>query len=739
MSIWIKRIEISSFGKLRDLSLSFENPSSDGTEAGGEGIHLLEAPNESGKSTIASFVKFCLYGFANSRSQSIAENEKKLYTPWDSAKAEGRLWICKGDKEYRITRSAVGGKETVEFADAATGKPVPGDAVPGVALFGISEEVFARTLFLKQADPPVSKETVLAEQLQNIAVSPEEQISSAKAADVLQKARNELRARAMGGGILPKWEKEQSDLQSRLNEAAQTADAISALRSDLQRQQELLEKNRVQREQVANEIRNLDAWDAKTEAERLRGLEEQVAGAEADYRKASDLIASRGEEDSPFLMGLLRKNNELEQLRLEKAEREQTLTKLEAEASELDQDLKPEEAEKASRKRKELLIGRIALGLCAAVFVVLAVLLWKNSLVAGIVLAGAALLALAGCACCFLLVNRLAKKYGAENEKELIKRIGEVPETETKRADNAGRQADERNALRTAEERERAIREEIESGIRSYRVELGTDFSSQLQELIQACQDVARLDTRRKEAGTAFAAALGGRSIEALEEAAKGAKEPPRPREAADRDRRFLESQKETLSEQERDKSIRLAGLEAKAEDTALLTGKLEALTELIRDGQRKYDAYGEAKKGIEEAADRMKSRIAPQIGERAGLYFCAATDGAYRTLDMDTSLSMTAGAGGVRHEADYLSGGTKDLAALAKRLSLVDVLFDGEGVPVILDDAFGRLDDGRLTATVRMLGQAAAHHQILIFTCCDREQKALDRAGIKYQIQKGL
>ncbi|MBO4366811.1 MAG: AAA family ATPase [Clostridia bacterium] len=739
MSIWIKRVEITSFGKLRDLSLSFENPAEEGKEPNGEGIHLLEAPNESGKSTLASFVKFCLYGFANGRSQSISENEKKLFTPWESAKTEGKLWICKGDKEYRIARSVVGGKETVEFADAATGKEVPGDAIPGVALFGISEEVFARTLFLKQADPPVSKETVLAEQLQNIAVSPEEQISSAKAADVLQKARNELRARAMGGGILPKWEKEAGDLQSRLGTAKETADAISELRTDLQRQQELLEKNRVQREKVSEELKNLDAWDARIEAERLRGLEGRAKEAEADYRKAADLIASRGEEDSPFLIGLLNKNNELEQLRLEKEEREQTLRALEAEASELDRDLKPEEAEKALRKRKELLVGRIALGLCAAVFAVLAVLLWKTSLVAGIVLAGGAVLALAGCAVCFLLANRLAKTYGASNEKELARRIAAVPEAEAKRKENAEKRTDERNALRAAEEKETAIREEIASGIRSYRVELGTDFSAQLQELIQACQDVARLDTRRKEANTAFSAALGGRSLEALEEASAGAEEPLRPRETVDRDKRFLDSQKEMLSEQERDKSIRLAGLEAKEEDPALLAGKLEALSALIADGQKKYDAYGEAKKGIEEAADRMKSRIAPQIGERAGLYFCAATDGAYRTLDMDTSLSMTAGAGGVRHEADYLSGGTKDLAGLAKRLSLVDVLFDGEGVPVILDDAFGRLDDGRLTATARMLGQAAAHHQILIFTCCDREQKAFDRAGITYHLQKGL
>ena len=264
-------------------------------------------------------------------------------------------------------------------------------------------------------------------------------------------------------------------------------------------------------------------------------------------------------------------------------------------------------------------------------------------------------------------------------------------------------------------------------------MELGTDFSFQLQELIDACQNIAKLDTKRKEAKAAYEAALGGRSIPALEQAAEGAKEPERTRELVDRERRYLSQQKEELSVQEKDKSVRLSALEAKAEDPALLSGKLDAVSRILADGRAKYKAYEDARKGIEEASDLMKARIAPQIGQRAGLYFRASTAGAYKSLDIDTGLAMTAESGGIHRDADYLSAGTKDLAALSKRLALVDVLFDGDGVPIVLDDAFGKLDDDRLTSTARMLGQAAGHHQILILTCCDREKKAFDRAGIPF------
>ena len=67
MSIIIRRAEIVSFGKLKNRVFEC-----------GEGIHIFEAPNESGKSTLAAFLKYVLYGFAGVRNQTIAENEKKL-------------------------------------------------------------------------------------------------------------------------------------------------------------------------------------------------------------------------------------------------------------------------------------------------------------------------------------------------------------------------------------------------------------------------------------------------------------------------------------------------------------------------------------------------------------------------------------------------------------------------------------------------------------------------------------
>ena len=49
----IERIRIESFGRLSDFELNLS-----------QGINILEGPNESGKSTIAAFIRFIFYGLS---------------------------------------------------------------------------------------------------------------------------------------------------------------------------------------------------------------------------------------------------------------------------------------------------------------------------------------------------------------------------------------------------------------------------------------------------------------------------------------------------------------------------------------------------------------------------------------------------------------------------------------------------------------------------------------------------
>ena len=64
----IKRLEINSFGKLKNVNISID-----------ERVTVITGKNEAGKSTIASFIKYMLYGFTSSRNANLSENDKKKY------------------------------------------------------------------------------------------------------------------------------------------------------------------------------------------------------------------------------------------------------------------------------------------------------------------------------------------------------------------------------------------------------------------------------------------------------------------------------------------------------------------------------------------------------------------------------------------------------------------------------------------------------------------------------------
>lgn len=121
MATRIERIEIGAFGCLSDVVLT---PAT--------GINLIEAPNEAGKSTLAAFIKFVLYGFSSTRSQSVAENEKKLYMPWNGTRASGSLVISCPSGSFRVERTYdLPSKEHVEIINLQTRKPVFQSLVPG--------------------------------------------------------------------------------------------------------------------------------------------------------------------------------------------------------------------------------------------------------------------------------------------------------------------------------------------------------------------------------------------------------------------------------------------------------------------------------------------------------------------------------------------------------------------------------------------------------------------------------
>ena len=75
-----------------------------------------------------------------------------------------------------------------------------------------------------------------------------------------------------------------------------------------------------------------------------------------------------------------------------------------------------------------------------------------------------------------------------------------------------------------------------------------------------------------------------------------------------------------------------------------------------------------------------------------------------------------------MKKSVDFLSGGTRDLAYIAVRLALVDMLYT-ERPPLVFDESFAHQDNVRAKAMMKALVKLAKEgSQSFIFTCRNRE-----------------
>ncbi len=111
------RSHILGFGKLRDLTVDFQ-----------EGLNLVFAPNEGGKSTLQRFLAGLLYGQLRSdlRVQRRLDPWVEQYKPWHGSEYSGILWCRLADGRAMEIHRAFGKEETRIEIRTATGEDITG-------------------------------------------------------------------------------------------------------------------------------------------------------------------------------------------------------------------------------------------------------------------------------------------------------------------------------------------------------------------------------------------------------------------------------------------------------------------------------------------------------------------------------------------------------------------------------------------------------------------------------------
>ena len=195
----IEKIDIKSFGQLTDMTLDFTSS-----------VNVIEGQNEVGKSTIAAFIKYMLYGFdAEEADSELGERCKRLN--WDTGIAEGSMTVAVKDKRYLITRSTVPAtdsaqrvvyKEESAIIDLESGAPAFGKLPAGEVFFGVDRELFENTAFVGQIGDTAINEGSVKASIENILVSGSERINNQKAAARISEKMEQLHRKNGPGGAI---------------------------------------------------------------------------------------------------------------------------------------------------------------------------------------------------------------------------------------------------------------------------------------------------------------------------------------------------------------------------------------------------------------------------------------------------------------------------------------------------------------------------------------------------------
>ena len=209
----------ATFGKFNNESISFHG-----------GLNIIEAPNESGKTTWCAFIMAMLYGVDSAeRTKAGSLPVRQRYAPWSGAPMEGTAELTADNCDITIMRSTrLKNAPMREFSAFYTGTGIPVEKLSGSnageLLTGVSRDVFARSAFVGQGAAAVTGSPEMEKRIQAIFSTGEEETSYSEAMERLGGWQRKRVYRQHG--LIPEIEAQIGELQNNLSEAEKTAETI---------------------------------------------------------------------------------------------------------------------------------------------------------------------------------------------------------------------------------------------------------------------------------------------------------------------------------------------------------------------------------------------------------------------------------------------------------------------------------------------------------------------------------
>ena len=198
----------------------------------------------------------------------------------------------------------------------------------------------------------------------------------------------------------------------------------------------------------------------------------------------------------------------------------------------------------------------------------------------------------------------------------------------------------------------------------------------------------------------------------------------------------------DNLQNEINNKKVALHTLKIEKENTENNLEELSKIEEeLVNDNNKMVNleknnaSMNLAKEVITKAYEKMKNTVTPKFTEELSKNISNITDGKYSNIMFNDQEGIIVELDNGNYvSASKLSIGTIDQLYLSLRLSMIEELSQ-ESMPVILDEAFAYYDNKRLENILRYISNKFSNHQIIIFTCTNREKEILKELNISYNL----
>ena len=739
--MYIESLHIADFGGTKSRDVSFADR-----------INVIEGGNESGKSTIASFIRFMLYGFSD-------KSQRQRYYSWGTRSASGTMTVVCNGMRYRIEREHIESTgDKVSIIDLATNLPVFEGRKPDEVFLGVSADVFAHTAYIGQTSGGYVGGEKVSASIENILFSADETVDTQKALKRLDDARVLLQHKRGKGGRISELTEERDALIRRLDAAKASNSGIIEKEGTLRDTKASIEANESRLNSHKELLSYYESAKAYRTYKKYRTLKKKAAELEAVGDALKKSYTHEGFlPDAAYIERLKSLEDEIDRLEDAANELHRETEQRRARNSDLFEmslfiDRVNERGGidevvrgfKRIGKRKRLMTLFSVLGFLFAAGAAAFTALFWSSIDSILIYGGLSALS-------FLLIGLIFVVCASRQRIEENEFLAELDVDSKKDFNDAvNRFVTDENKLSLHNSRIRDLEDKYNKLLRAKQekedaaeAEAFRWGKSDWRAALHNAKEAVRLieENRAETEKYAIARDAFREQAEAIDPAA--AKEilagRPYTEDAFDmnavneaiREKDFYTKTTEYLKQNAAELEKELAVLYATREDPTLLNDRVNELSVTVADLTKKLNGYVMAYEKLGEASEILRSGVSPRLAENAGTLLSRMTDGRYDKVGVTKTLDMKYEAGGQSRDLEYMSAGTRDLAYYALRLSLIRILYKKQLPPLIFDESFARLDDNRMDSFFSVMADEEV--QSLIFTSQRRDAKRMADLGVEF------